>query len=157
MRQENAMTTSTNTQDFTAVLNLPVSPDDVAALLTSAEGVSRWWGPTEGDGGVGGTLTTAFGGYGVNAMRVVEVTPSRVVWESVVPEQGRPTVHMQEWLGTRLQFDLTPADGGTQLRFQHVGLNPQLDCWDECLAGWTHFMASIQAVAETGTGMPFGS
>src|SRR3954447_6044029 len=142
------MTTSTSTEDFTAVLNLPASPDDVAAIFTSAAGVSRWWGPTEGDGSVGGTLTTSFGDYGLNAMRVVEVGPTRVVWESVAPER-RATAHMREWLGTRLQFDIAPADGGTQLRFQHVGLNPQLECWDECFAGWTHFMASIQALAET--------
>ena len=62
--------TSTQTEDFTAVLTLPASPAHVAALFTSAAGVSRWWGPTEGDAQVGGTLVTSFGDYGVNAMRV---------------------------------------------------------------------------------------
>jgi hypothetical protein len=81
--------TGTPTEDFTAVLHLTARPETVAALFTSAAGVSRWWGPTEGDGAVGGTLIASFGDNGVNAMRVVEARPSRVVWEPVaVP--GRP-------------------------------------------------------------------
>ena len=78
-------TASTRTEDFTAVLNLPASPAAVSALFTSAAGVSRWWGPTEGDGAVGGTLVTSFGEHGVNTMRVLEAGPTRVVWKSIVP------------------------------------------------------------------------
>ena len=35
-------TTSTRTEDFTAVLNLPASPATVSAMFTSAASVSRW-------------------------------------------------------------------------------------------------------------------
>ena len=151
-------TTSARTEDFTAVLNLGASPATVAALFASAAGVSRWWGPTEGDGAVGGTLVTSFGDYGVNTMRVLEVGPTRVVWESTVSainDDGTSTGHAQEWLGTTMEFDIAPAGTGTELRFRHAGLTPQLECWDECFSGWTYFMASIEAFAETGTGTPF--
>ena len=100
--------TSTRTGDFTTVLNLPASPDAVSALLTSAAGVSRWWGPTEGDGTAGGTLVTSFGDYGVNAMRVLEAGPARVAWEPVAPEGTTPTEHTQEWLGTTVEFEHRP-------------------------------------------------
>lgn len=148
-------TTSTRTGDFTTVLNLPASPATVAELFTSAAGVSRWWGPTEGDAAVGGTLVTSFGAYGVNAMRVLEAGPTRVVWESIAPDGSAPTGHTQEWLGTTMQFDIVPAGAGTQLRFRHAGLTPQLACWDDCVAAWTQFMGSIQTFAATGTGTPF--
>jgi uncharacterized protein YndB with AHSA1/START domain len=147
--------TSARTGDFTAVLNLPASPATVSALFTSAAGVSRWWGPTEGDAAVGGTLVTSFGAYGVNAMRVLEAGPARVVWESIAPDGSAPTGHTQEWLGTTMQFDIVPAGTGTKLHFRHAGLTPQLACWDDCVAAWTQFMASIQTFAETGTGTPF--
>ena len=146
---------STQTEDFTAVLNLPASPAAVSDLFTSAAGVSRWWGPTEGDGTVGGTLSTSFGHHGVNAMRVLEAGPTRVVWESVEADGVPSTAHTQEWLGTTVEFDIVPVGAGTELRFRHAGLTPQLECWDDCFAGWTYFMASIEAVAETGTGTPF--
>jgi uncharacterized protein YndB with AHSA1/START domain len=148
---------STETEDFTAILNLPVSPATVSALFTSAAGVSHWWGPTEGDGTVGGTLVTSFGEYGVNAMRVVESGPTRVVWESIAPEGSMPTGHTQEWLGTRMEFDIIPAGDGTELRFRHAGLTPHLECWEPCVSAWTQFMASIEAFAKTGTGTPFAA
>jgi uncharacterized protein YndB with AHSA1/START domain len=150
-------TTSTRTEDFTAVLNLPASPATVSALFTSAAGVSRWWGPAQGDGAAGGTLVISFGDYGVNTMRVLEAGPTRVVWESIASDGAPPTPHTQEWLGTTMEFDIVPAGTGTELRFRHAGLTPQLECWDDCFAGWTHFMASIEAFATTGTGTPFGA
>lgn len=150
-------TTSTQTEDFTAVRNLSASPATVSALFASAAGVGRWWGPTEGDAGVGGTLVTSFGDHGVNTMRVLEAGPTRVVWESIASDGTTPTGHAQEWLGTTMEFDIVPAGTGTELCFRHVGLTPQLECWDDCFAAWTYFMASIEAFAETGTGTPFGA
>jgi hypothetical protein len=131
----------------------------VSALFTSAAGVSRWWGPTEGDGTVGGTLVTSFGDYGVNTMRVLAAGPARVVWESIASDGITPTGHTREWLGTTMEFDIVPAGAGagTELRFRHAGLTPQLECWNDCLAAWTHFMASIETFAQTGTGAPFGA
>jgi len=149
--------TSTQTEDFTAVLNLPASPATVLALFTSAAGVSRWWGPTEGDGAVGGTLATSFGEHGVNTMHVLEAGPTRVVWESIASGGAAPTGHTREWLGTTMEFDIVAAGTGTELRFRHAGLTRQLECWDDCLAAWTHFMASIETFAETGIGTPFGA
>lgn len=149
--------TSTRAEDFTAVLNLAADPDTVSAFFTSAAGVSRWWGPTDGDGAVGGTLVTSFGDAGVNAMRVLEAGPTRVAWEPVAVDGTRPTGHTQEWLGTTVEFDMAPTETGTELRFRHAGLTPQLECWDDCFAGWTYFMASIESLAETGTGTPFGA
>ena len=150
-------TTGARTEDFTAVLHLSASPATVSALFTSAAGVSRWWGPTEGDAAVGGTLVTSFGEHGVNTMRVLEAGPTRVVWESTASDGTTPTGHTKEWLGTTMEFDIVPAGAGTELRFRHAGLTPQLECWGDCIAAWTHFMASIEAFAETGTGTPFGA
>jgi uncharacterized protein YndB with AHSA1/START domain len=155
MEIEMTSTISTRTEDFTAVLNLPASPATVAELFTSATGVSRWWGPTEGDAAVGGTLVVSFGAYGVNAMRVLEAGPTRVIWESIAPDGSAPTGHTLEWLGTTMRFDMVPAGTGTQLHFRHAGLTPRLDCFDACVGAWTQFMASIQTFAETGTGTPF--
>src|SRR4051812_48893647 len=123
--------TSTRTEDFTAVLNLPASPDTVSALFTSAAGVSRWWGPTQGDGAVGGALVTSFGEHGVNAMRVLEAGPTRVVWEAIAPDGSTPTGHTQEWLGTAIELDILPPDTepdtGTGPRFPHAPRTPHPD------------------------------
>jgi hypothetical protein len=62
-----------------------------------------------------------------------------------------------EWLGTTMEFDVVPEGTGTQLRFRHAGLTPQLDCFDACVDAWTQFMSSIEVYASTGTGTPFGA
>jgi uncharacterized protein YndB with AHSA1/START domain len=143
------------TEDYTADLALAAAPSEVLALFISPAGVSRWWGPTEGDGAPGGSLVTSFGEHGVNAMRVLETGPNRVVWRSIAAEDTTPTGHTKEWLGTTMEFDIEADAGGTRLRFRHAGLTPQLECWDACIAAWAYFMASIKAAAETGTGTPF--
>ena len=80
-----------------------------------------------------------------------------MVWEPVAPDGITPTGHTQEWLGTTVEFDIVPAGSGTELRFRHAGLTPQLECWDACAAAWTSFMASIETFAKTGAGTPFGA
>src|SRR5258708_5832432 len=102
-------TTSPQTEDFTAVLNVPASPGTVSALFTSAAGVSRWWGPTEGDGGVDATLVPSFGDSAVNEMRVLEAGPPRVVWEPIAPGGTKPPGHPQGGLGATMEFHIAPA------------------------------------------------
>jgi uncharacterized protein YndB with AHSA1/START domain len=149
--------TSMRTEDYSAVLNLPADPETLAALFTSADGVSRWWGPTEGDATVGGTLITHFGDHGANATRVRAVGTNRIVWEPIAAPGTTPTGHTQEWLGTTIEIEIVPTDTGGELRFRHLGLTPRLDCWDACYDAWTYFMSSIETYAKTGTGTPFGS
>ena len=63
-------------------------------------------------------------------MRVAEADrPSRVRWDVLVCEPA------SDWVGTTITFDLVPAGDGTELRFHHHGLNPQLECFDQCQAG----------------------
>jgi len=149
------LSTTTRNADFTARVHLPASPATVLALFTTAAGVSRWWGPTEGDGAVRGTLVTSFGPPGANAMRVLEAGPSRSVWQAIAPDGTQPTGHTQEWLGTTMEFEFVDADIGTDLCFRHAGLTPQLKCWHACVAAWTYFMTSIETWAKTGAGTPF--
>jgi hypothetical protein len=44
----------------------------------------------------------------------------------------QPHVH----LGTTITFDITEVDGGTQVRFTHVGLVPEFECYDVCSDAW---------------------
>jgi uncharacterized protein YndB with AHSA1/START domain len=151
------MTDTTIAGDFTAMLDLPAAPEDLIALFTSPEGVSRWWGPTTGDGTIGGVLVISFGEHGQNAVRVLQTDPGRVVWEPVVADGLTPTGHTHEWLGTTIEVEVRAAGEGAQLHFRHRGLTPKLACWDDCVAGWNHFMASISSLLRTGSGHPYGS
>jgi hypothetical protein len=62
----------------------------------------------------------------------------------------------KEWVGTTIRFDLTPtAAGGTEVRFSHVGLQPQVECYGVCEVAWGEYiLGSLKERIETGTGRP---
>ena len=67
----------------------------------------------------------------------------------------REAPHTPEWIGTTIVFDVTPAGDGTELRFRHHGLTPQLECFDMCDAGWTHYLTSLVDYVDRGAGHPY--
>ena len=44
-----------------------------------------------------------------------------------------------EWKGTDIVFDLADSGGGTEVRFTHVSLAPQWECYDACSNAWSVF------------------
>ena len=146
------MSTTNNTaradQDFRSVKTIAASTEQVHAALTTPEGVAGWWGTTSGSAGaVGDVLEVGFGTTRVITMDVASLEPRRIEWFV----ERAP--HTPEWDGTRIVFELAPTAGdGTELRFRHVGLTPQFECYDMCHAGWTHYLASLVAYAEHGVG-----
>ena len=139
--------------DYQVRLTLQASADEVFDALTSLEALSQWWTPVEGSGLAGGELTFAFGPGSTAVMRVDAAERGvGVVWTNVA-------CMMDDWVGTSIHFDLTPApSGGTNLNFRHVGLTPRLECYNDCKSGWDHFIpTSLRDYVETGTGHPNGS
>lgn len=42
----------------------------------------------------------------------------------------------KEWNNTEVVFELSEADGKTQIDFTHVGLVPEVECYNVCEKGW---------------------
>ena len=79
------------------------------------------------------------------------IAPSSVAW-TCLSHTGLP-----EWGGTKIVVDLSePGAAMTVVKFQHIGLVPELDCYEQCHAGWEHFLPSLKAYAEQGQGTPYG-
>jgi hypothetical protein len=41
-----------------------------------------------------------------------------------------------EWTGTKMIFELTPHGNKTEIRFTHLGLIPELECYERVGQGW---------------------
>jgi uncharacterized protein YndB with AHSA1/START domain len=139
-------------QDYQSRVTLTASPDVVFEALTTTEGLAGWWTPVTGDGLTGGELTFSFGPAAQAVMRVdAAERGAGVRWTNLA-------CIVEDWVGTTVHFDIeaTPA-GGTELRFRHAGLTPRLECYSDCQRGWGHFIPSLRAYVETGTGNPNGS
>ena len=141
-------TPAITTDDFRATKTFTSAPDAVFSALTDTDALSGWWTPAAGGADAGEMLRFLFGDSEL-VVRVAEADrPSRVRWEVLVCGP------VPDWVGTEILFDLAPVGTGTELRFRHRGLNPQLECFEDCLAGWTHYLASLVDYVDRGSGTP---
>ncbi len=134
---------------FQATKSISASPEAVLAALRSPEAITSWWTPTTGSGDAGGTLEVSFfGGEERVVMHVEPAFEGRVIW-SVHAAPLTP-----DWVGTTIYFDVAEAGDGAVLYFRHQGLTPELECFDMCHQGWTHYLGSLVSYLETGQGRP---
>ncbi len=123
----------------------------VFAALTEEAGYNGWWskdcriGARAGDEAAlkfnkdGNIVSMRF--------RIDEVAPARTVrWTCVGHD-------MPSWLGTTLRWELAPADGRTEVAFEHAGWKG--DAPEPVVQGWRHFLGSLRAYLETGSGQPW--
>jgi uncharacterized protein YndB with AHSA1/START domain len=138
----------TTTDDFRSTKTLASAPDAVFSALTDIDALTSWWTPAGGGAGAGETLRFLMGDQEVVMLVEEADRPSLVRWSVLVCEPAA------DWVGTSITFDLEPIGTGTELRFQHHGLNPGLECFEMCQAGWTRHLASLVDYVDRGTGSP---
>ena len=143
---------------FTTTLLVEATPDEAYAAINDVRG---WWSH-DVDGGtdtVGDRFAFRGNHEGKNVHRslieVAELVPGeRVVWHVVDNWMGF-IADQSEWKDTRIVFEISPAAGGAQIRFSHLGLVPAYECYDVCFNAWTFFIQdSLRALITTGHGEP---
>jgi uncharacterized protein YndB with AHSA1/START domain len=124
------------------------SPDTVYQALASVEGLSDWWTrDTLGQSKVGGTLQFRFGDGGFD-MKVQELEPGkRVAWKVADGPE--------EWLGTKVGFDLKQNGDWTVVLFKHQGWKAPVEFMHHCSTKWAVFLLSLKSLVETGKGAPW--
>lgn len=123
------------------------SVGDVYAALTTVDGLAGWWtSDTDGDPNIGGTLQFRFGEGRID-MKVAELQPDRsVLWEV--------TAGPEEWIGTRVAWDLRRDGDFTVVLFAHEGWKEPVEFLHHCSTKWALFLMSLKSKVETGTGAP---
>ena len=126
------------------------SPDDVYKSLTTIEGLSGWWTrDTRGDSKVGSVLQFRFGQGGFD-MKVVDLQPGeRVLWQIVDGPE--------EWLGTKISFDIKQSGDWTILLFKHQSWKEAGEFMHHCSTKWAVFLLSLKSLMEAGKGQPWPS
>ena len=126
--------------------------DEVYKALTTHEGLAAWWtNNTQGDSKVGAVLRFRFSAGGVEIggfdMKVLELRPStRVLWQVV---EGP-----EEWVGTKISFDLRQEGEYTIVLFKHQGWKEPVEFMHHCSTKWATFLLSMKSLIETGKGAP---
>jgi hypothetical protein len=73
----------------------------------------------------------------------------------VLDNYFRFTKDKTEWIGTKIEFEISESGGKTQVHFTHRGLVPGYECYDVCFAAWTGYITgSLRNLIVTGKGEP---
>jgi hypothetical protein len=142
------------TDDLTYTFTVDQSPAEAFAAICD---VRAWWsGDIEGPTDVlGAEWSYRVPDIHFSAFRITELVPDRSAawlvtdsWLSFIEDK-------EEWTGTTVRFDLTPTDSGTEVRFTHEGLVPQVECFGVCRVAWGEYvMGSLKELIESGAGRP---
>jgi uncharacterized protein YndB with AHSA1/START domain len=137
-------------------IEIATSPGKVYQAITTTEGERGWWttdcevgarvgeqavfrfNPMEGGGG---TMELRF--------RIDRLEPGKAVEWTCVGQLNNP-----DWQDTKVSFRLAPAGAGTRLEFVHGEWRARTKVFEACVAGWSHFLASLKGYLETGKGTP---
>ena len=141
------------TRDHSTSYVVEQPPDEVRAAVLD---VAAWWtGEVEGRADeVGAEFTYRHPPQHYSRQRVAALEPGRVVWQ-VTDSHLAFVSEPAEWTGSEIRFDIVAVDGGTELRFTHVGLVPDVECFGACSTAWLHYVnGSLHSLITTGQGLP---
>ena len=143
-------------QNFTTVLLVDQTPE---AVFNAINNVSGWW--SEEIEGSTNKLHAEFKYHYEDVhsckMRIIEFIPNeKVVW-LVADNYFKFTTDKSEWKDTKVIFEISKQNNKTQLRFTHLGLVPEYECYDICRDAWSNYIqSSLHSLITTGEGQPNG-
>jgi hypothetical protein len=148
------MTIAGDAVSYTTSFTVDQSPEEVFAAINDVRG---WWsedleGPTDR---LDDEFTFQVEGVHRSRQRITESVPgTRVVWH-VVDASLEFTRDKAEWEGTEIAFDIAASGARTEVRFTHVGLVPDFECFDSCSNAWGFYVGdSLRDLITTGKGQP---
>ena len=150
-RSASAPSVTAAADDYAYELQVHVPVAQAVEAVTDAAEISHWWTAVTRTERHGDEVQLFMGGDGPAVVITVEHAPgtNEITWTVT----DCPV--MADWVGTKPSFVVQPGDdGGCTIAFRHVGLRPALECFDQCRAGWNHFMPSLHQFLETGEGRP---
>ncbi len=141
-------------KNYTATILVDATPKEAFDSINNVRG---WWSE-EIEGGtdkVGEVWKYHYKDVHRCTMKVTELIPGKkVVWR-VLDNYFDFTKDQNEWKGTEVVFDIAKKGNKTEIRFTHVGLVPQHECYDVCSDAWGSYISgSLKSLIATGEGHP---
>jgi hypothetical protein len=150
LQQEKAMTK----QNITYAFTVDKAPDQVFAAIND---VRAWWsGDIDGvTDKPGAEWIYRYKDMHRSKQRIVELIPGKKVEWLVVDSYLSFVKDRTEWNDTRIVFDIAAKGNTTEVKFTHVGLAPDIECYEACNDAWgSYIKGSLRDLITTGKGEP---
>jgi len=127
--------------NYTTTISVEQSPEQVFAAINNVRG---WW---SGNPGIEGStdkladeFTYRYEPHHVSKQRVVELIPGKKLILRVVDGSINFVEDKTELNGKTIEFEISKQGDKTEIRFTHLGLNPDLECFDGCSDAWSSYL-----------------
>lgn len=144
-------------QNFSTTVRVDQTPEAAFAAINNVRG---WWsGRIDGTTDeLGAEWTYRYEDVHLSKQKITEFVPGKkIVWE-VLDGYLNFVEDKTEWKGTKITFDIDQKGGQTEVRFTHLGLVPDFECFELCSNAWGFYInGSLRSLIETGKGNPNAS
>jgi ribosome-associated toxin RatA of RatAB toxin-antitoxin module len=125
--------------DLTIIILVNQTPKEVFDAINN---VSAWWqGEVEGGTNkLNDEFTYRMKEHHFSKQKIVEMIPDKKVVWLVTESQLNFINNKNEWAGTKISFEISEINNKTQLRFTHIGLVPDVECYGACSNGWNQLI-----------------
>jgi hypothetical protein len=146
-----------NAQNFTTTFSVDQTPREVFDAINNVRG---WWseeieGNTEK---LNDEFTYRYKDVHHCKIKLTHVIPGKKVIWHVLENYFDFTEDKTEWTGTEICFEIAEENGKTEIRFTHLGLVPEYECFEICSNSWGFYVnGSLRSLITTGKGLPNSS
>ena len=143
-----------NDQSLAITFTVDQTPEQAFAAINNVRG---WWsGNIEGNTDkLGEEWTYRYKDIHYSKQRITELIPGKKVVWLVLDNHFNFTKDKTEWKGTKITFEISNKGEKTEVRFTHVGLVPQYECFNACSDAWGSYInGSLRSLITAGKGQP---
>lgn len=131
------------------ILTIRAEPSIVYRAITEENGIALWWTAQVKVKPEENTIAEfSFGEKYHNKMRITKLEKNRVVEWLVL--EGH-----EEWLETKISFNLEMSGENTIVRFNHGNWREKTDFFAHCNYNWAWYLNSLRLYCETGEGLSY--
>ena len=132
------------TPDFSTTILVDQTPEEVFNAINNPQ---AWWsGEIKGrTSQLNDEFTYQYKEFHLSKQRIVEMIPGKKVVWLVTESNINYAEDKREWTDTKISFEISEQDNKsdsyrTQLRFTHLGLVPEIECFDSCSNSWSQLI-----------------
>jgi len=139
--------------DYQATIMVPISAHEAFEGICK---VSSWWTKNfKGRASKLGDTFSVYFGETYSDFEIIEMSKDRKIVWYVKDCNMHWLKDKKEWKGTRIQWEIVPANGAAEIHMTHIGLKPGIECFEDCQIGWNHYVTqSLFKLLSEGKGVP---
>jgi hypothetical protein len=140
-------------QDYNASITVNATAQEVFNAINNVRG---WWSKSfEGHvEKLNDIFTVRFGDVYITSEIVEFIPGKKTVWH--VMDCNKPWLkNTKEWNDTKMSWEISEKNKKTEIRFNHLGLVPEIECFDACSNAWSQYIqGSLFKLLTEGKGKP---